>query len=116
MKIKKTSRREPARLRRMAVAAIATLSALAAVLAPATAEAGTYHMYNCRVPGKETGTKGPWTFTSNAYGTSNLVAYDYGPVDGGSFGNYLPGGPMAGNSQSKLVLSKDNQHMSIAGM
>ena len=116
MKIKKKSRREPARIRRMAVAAIATLSALAAVLAPATAEAGTYHMYNCRVPSKETGTKGPWTFTSNAYGTSNLVAYDYCAVDGGSFGNYLPGGPMAGNSQSKLVLSKDNHHLSIAGM
>ncbi len=44
MKIKKKRRREPARIRRMAVAAIAAIGALAAVLAPAVAEAGTYHM------------------------------------------------------------------------
>jgi hypothetical protein len=104
-----------ARTRRLALAVVAVLSALGA-LAPGAASAGTYHMYNCRVPGKETGTKGPWTFTANAYGTSNLVPYDECAVNGGSFGNYLPGGPMGGNSQSKLVLSKDNHRLSITAM
>src|SRR5215218_177162 len=101
--------------RRLAAGAAAALCALAA-LAPGAANAGTYHMYNCRVPGKETGTKGPWTFTANAFGISNLVAYDDCAVNGGSFGNYLPGGPMGGNSQSKLVLSKDNHRLSITAM
>src|SRR5215218_860885 len=80
--------------RRLAAGAAAALCALAA-LAPGAANAGTYHMYNCRVPGKETGTKGPWTFTANAFGISNLVAYDDCAVNGGSFGNYLPAGRWA---------------------
>src|SRR3954452_25098510 len=82
------------RSRRMTLAAVAVVGALAA-LAPATANAGTYQMYNCHVAGHETGTVGPWAYRV-AYGSPNGRLQDGCAPPGGNwgynFGPYFPGG------------------------
>src|SRR3954465_12219957 len=102
--------------RRLALAAVGATSALAA-LAPAAANAGTYHMYNCHVAGHETGNQGPWTY-STAYGAPGTTfvstcAGAGGPA-GNEFGPYASG-YLGANSRVNLTLSKDNSNISISG-
>jgi hypothetical protein len=102
------------RIRRMTLAAVAVVSALAA-LAPAAANAGTYQMYNCHVAGHETGTMGPWTYTV-AYGSPNGSLTDgCAPPGGGwgyTFGQYFPGW-LPANSRVDLTLDKDNSNIAM---
>lgn len=92
-------RRRPARLGSV-LAAITALAATAA-LAPSAAQAGSYPMYACNVPGHETGTRGPWVLNTSANGVTNLVPFDNCATTGGEFGfsqGFLPMDPgsMAG--------------------
>jgi hypothetical protein len=92
---------------RAAAATLVAAGALASttLVAPDPAHAGSYKMNNCRVPGAETGHRGPWTYELNAnFNPSNLVDVDTCASPGGFFGLYLPGGPMTANSMANINL------------
>jgi hypothetical protein len=103
------------RMRRLAVAAIAALSATGAV-APGAAHAGTYPMYGCNVPGHQTGNPANWTY-SIAFGvptTTYLAACaGAGGPAGPEFGPYASG-KIGRNSRVDLTLNKDNFHISMS--
>ena len=85
-------RRRPARLR----ATLAALAAAAAtaVVAPSAAQAGSYPMYACNVPGHQTGTRGPWVINPQpTAGVTHLTAFDNCST-GSSFGFYQGAVPM----------------------
>jgi hypothetical protein len=89
-----------------------TLAAGTAAAGPA--EAGTYTMNACNVPGAPTGTRGPWTIETNAnpYAASNLHAYD-ACAAGGSFGHYLPSGAMGAGALGSVDLTRGDAAIKV---
>jgi hypothetical protein len=88
-----------------------------AALAPAVAQAGTYTMNACNVPGAPTGTRGPWVIEPNANpaGASNLRPYD-SCAAGGSFGLQLPSGAMGAGSTGTVELTPADPGIRVTGV
>jgi hypothetical protein len=90
-------------------ATLAATAAFAAVaLTPSTARAGSYPMYACNVPGKQTGTRGPWVLNPQPVptgATTNLNTFDNCAI-GGGFGFFQGGVPMNPGSIAGAYLYK----------
>ncbi|MEA2247397.1 MAG: hypothetical protein QOH46_1926, partial [Solirubrobacteraceae bacterium] len=100
---------------RRALAAIA-LALAAGTAGPGIAEAGTYTMYACNVPGAATGTRGPWVVEPNTNASaSNLIAYDTCAA-GGSFGHHLPSGSMNPGSMGTVDLIRFDPAVKVTGV
>jgi hypothetical protein len=107
------------RRRRASIAAMLTAIAVAVAagaVAPGAAQAGSYPMNACNVPGAATGTRGPWVIQPNANGSAtNIIGYDSCSL-GGSFGHHLPSGAMSPGSMGTVDLTRIDAAIRVTGL